>query len=151
MRRDRTGCGVWLAPRSGPGLRGASAPLLAKLGSLCLLLPPTATLTTREGRLGSAALPALRSLQGQAEGSVVPTEPCQRVGGGGVRPGALQTAACSALPHLSESMKCIWTAGLAPTQRPPSGLLICTSSSLDRAPVGLHPRHGWRASWPQLP
>lgn len=34
----------------------------------------------------------------------------------------------------TKSMKCIWTAGLAPAQHPPASRLACTPSSLDPAP-----------------
>lgn len=69
----------------------------------------------------------------------------------GVGPGTPSAAACSALPHLREEREMHLDSRPGPCPASPAGRLLCTASSLDPAPVGLHPRQGWRASWPQPP
>lgn len=99
----------------------------------------------------SIPLPAFWPLQGQAETSRgVPVRPQEgRVWG--VGPGTPSAAACSALPHLREEREMHLDSRPGPCPASPAGRLLCTASSLDPAPVGLHPRQGWRASWPQPP
>lgn len=122
-----TGCRARLGHCGWPCCSSLSPVSAAKSGSRSLPCPPTVTPKTRKGCPGPSSHPGVGLRQARSPGPA-----------GRRRAGARPTL-CRQLPALlcltsAKRMKCIWTAGLAPTQRPPAGRLVCRPSSLDRAP-----------------
>lgn len=122
-----TGCQARLDHRGWPCCSSPSPVSAAKSGSQSLPCPPTVAPKTRKGCPGPSSHPGVGLRQARSPGPA------------GRRRAGARPALCRQLPALlcltsAKRMKCIWTAGLAPTQRPPAGRLVCRPSSLDRAP-----------------
>lgn len=122
-----TGCRARLGHCGWPCCSSLSPVSAAKSGSRSFPCPPTVTPKTRKGCPGPSSHPGVGLRQARSPGPA------------GRRRAGARPALCRQLPALlcltsAKRMKCIWTAGLAPTQRPPAGRLVCRPSSLDRAP-----------------
>lgn len=113
--------------------------------------PPTAPGGGQGGPPGSRPLPALWPPQGRSEMSRGVPVSRWRAAWGHVGPGTSPAAACFTLPHLREGRAVHLDNRPGPWPASPAGRHLCTTSSLDQAPVGSRPWQGCWASWPQPP